>query len=191
MADLTPTAQETAELETRNQATAARLLIAADAFLFLGFLFAYLYLHALNSNNLWNPKGENPSGPMGVALLVAVVATAAVLHLAGKRLADSGPAAYRAPAAAALVLALVATVIAAVQLFRPGFSPSSAGGFGSVFVGFMVFYALHMLAGAYWIETHVVQRPSEALRAVVPPAVLYWWFMAAIAAIFSILFYVV
>ena len=40
----------------------ARLFVAADAFFFLGFLFAYLYLRALNSNGLWHPPHIHPSG---------------------------------------------------------------------------------------------------------------------------------
>ena len=182
---------ESGELDARNQATGGRLLIAADAFLFLGFVFAYLYLRALNNNDLWNPRGQNPSGAMGAVLLVAVVVAAALLTVASRRMQASGPAAFRGPAAAAVAVALVATVLAAVQLFRPGFSPSHAGGFGSVFIGFMAFYALHLLAGAFWVETQVVQRPSEYLRGAVPPALLYWWFLAVVLAIFSVLFYVV
>ncbi len=95
------------------------------------------------------------------------------------------------PGAAALMLALVATVIAGIQLFRPGFSPSSAGGFGSVFVGFMVFYALHMLAGAYWIETQWcsvrARRCGPSCRR--PSCTGGSWRPSL--AIFSILFYVV
>jgi heme/copper-type cytochrome/quinol oxidase subunit 3 len=191
MTDITPTAAESADLEARNQSTAGRLFIAADAFLFLGFLFAYLYLRTLNNNDMWNPHGQNPSGPMGVVVLVLVVVTAALLHLGAGRLASSGPAASRAPAAAAVVVALVATILSGSQLFRPGFSPSHAGGFGSVFIGFTAFYFVHLAGGLYWLETQVVQRPSDALRATVPPCLLYWWFLAVVLAIFSVLFYLV
>jgi heme/copper-type cytochrome/quinol oxidase subunit 3 len=191
MTDITPTAADSADLEARNQSTAGRLFIAADAFLFLGFLFAYLYLRTLNNNDMWNPHGQNPSGPMGVVVLVLVVVTAALLHLGAGRLASSGPAASRAPAAAAVVVALVATILSGSQLFRPGFSPSHAGGFGSVFIGFTAFYFVHLAGGLYWLETQVVQRPSDALRATVPPCLLYWWFLAVVLAIFSVLFYLV
>src|SRR6476646_9573328 len=191
MTDITPTAAEPADLEARNQSTAGRLFVAADAFLFLGFLFAYLYLRTLNNNDLGNPHGQNPSGAMGAVVLLAVVVTAALLHVGAGRLASAGPAAFRAPAAAAVVVALVATVLSGTQLFRPGFSPSHAGGFGSVFIGFTAFYFVHLAGGLYWLETQVVQRPSDALRATVPPCVLYWWFLAVVLAIFSVLFYLV
>ena len=191
MTDITPTAADTADLEARNQSTAGRLFVAADAFLFLGFLFAYLYLRALNNNNLWNPHGQNPSGTMGAVVLVLVVVAAALVHVASGRMAAAGPAAFRAPAAAALAVALAATVLAGTQLFRPGFSPSHAGGFGSVFIGFIAFYFVHLLGGLYWLETQIVQRPSDILRGSVPPCLLYWWYLAVVLAIFSVLFYVV
>jgi heme/copper-type cytochrome/quinol oxidase subunit 3 len=92
---------------------------------------------------------------------------------------------------AALAVALVATVLAGSQVFRPGFSPSHAGGFGSVFIGFIAFYFVHLIGGVYWLETQIVQRPSEILRGSVPPCLLYWWFLAVVLAIFSVLFYLV
>jgi heme/copper-type cytochrome/quinol oxidase subunit 3 len=191
MTDITPTAADTADLEARNQSTVGRLFIAADAFLFLGFLFAYLYLRTLNNNGMWNPHGQNPSGTMGIVVLVLVVATAALLHVGAGRIAAAGPAAFRGPAAAALLVGVVATVLAGSQVFRPGFSPSSAGGFGSVFIGFIAFYFVHLIGGIYWLETQVVQQPSDILRGSVPPCVLYWWFLAIVLAIFSVLFYLV
>jgi heme/copper-type cytochrome/quinol oxidase subunit 3 len=191
MTDITPTAADSAELEARNQSTAGRLFVAADAFLFLGFLFAYLYLRTLNNNDMWNPHGQNPSGTMGIVVLVLVVVTAALLQVGAGRMASAGVAAFRAPAAAALAVGLVATVLAGSQVFRPGFSPSHAGGFGSVFIGFIAFYFVHLIGGVYWLETQIVQRPSEILRGSVPPCLLYWWFLAVVLAIFSVLFYLV
>jgi heme/copper-type cytochrome/quinol oxidase subunit 3 len=191
MTDITPTAADSAELEARNQSTAGRLFVAADAFLFLGFLFAYLYLRTLNNNDMWNPHGQNPSGTMGIVVLVLVVVAAALLQVGAGRMASAGVAAFRAPATAALAVALVATVLAGSQVFRPGFSPSHAGGFGSVFIGFIAFYFVHLIGGVYWLETQIVQRPSEILRGSVPPCLLYWWFLAVVLAIFSVLFYLV
>lgn len=189
MADLTQTGAGAADLEARNQSIAARLFVAADAFLFLAFLFAYLYLRALDDNGMWNPAGQNPSGTMGLVVLVLVVATAALVHVGAGRVGSSGPAAFRAPAAAALGVGLVATALTASQVFRPGFSPSHAGGIGSVFIGFIAVYLVHLLGGLYWLETQAVQPPGEGLRATVPACLLYWWFLAVVLAIFSVLFY--
>jgi len=189
MAELNPIVGDAEDLDIRDQSTAGRLFVAADAFLFLAFLFAYLYLRALNNNHMWNPHGQNPSAAMGVVVLVLVVVTAALVQVAAGRLAASGPAAFRAPALAALAVGLVATVLAASQVFRPGFSPSHAGGIGSVFIGFIAVYLVHLLGGLYWLETQAVQKPGERLRASVPPCLLYWWFLAVVLAIFSVLFY--
>jgi heme/copper-type cytochrome/quinol oxidase subunit 3 len=185
----TPDPADTLALEVRDQSIAGRLFVAADAFLFLAFLFAYLYLRALDNNHMWNPQGQNPSGTMGIVVLVLVVVTAALVHVAAGRLASSGPAAFRAPAVAALGVGAVATVLAATQIFRPGFSPSHAGGIGSVFIGFIAVYTVHLFGGLYWLETQAVQRQGERLRASVPPCLLYWWFLAVVLAIFSVLFY--
>jgi|SRR6476659_8704136 len=191
MAELTPEPGNTLlELEARNQSTAGRLFIAADAFLFLAFVFAYLYLRALDNNGMWNPHGQNPSGAMGLVVLVLVIAAAALAQVGAGRLASSGPAAFRAPAVAALVVGLVATVLTASQVFRPGFSPSHAGGLGSVFIGFTAVYLVHLLGALYWLETETVQPADETLHATVPPCVLFWWFLAVVLAIFSVLFYV-
>jgi heme/copper-type cytochrome/quinol oxidase subunit 3 len=179
------------ELQAQNISTATRLFVAADAFLFLGFVFAYLYLRTLDNNGMWNPPGQNPSGPMGVAVLVLVVVAAAVLHLASGRIGAGGPAAFRAPAAAALAIAVAATVLCAVQLFRPGLSPSHAGGLGSVFVGFTATYLVHLFGGLYWLETLVVQQPNDRLRGGAPACLLFWWSLAVVLAIFSVLFYLV
>jgi heme/copper-type cytochrome/quinol oxidase subunit 3 len=189
MAELNPIVGDAQDLDVRDQSTAGRLFVAADAFLFLAFLFAYLYLRALDNNHMWNPHGQNPSGTMCVVVLVLVIVTAALVHVASGRLASSGPAAFRAPALAAIGVGLVAAVLAASQVFRPGFSPSHAGGIGSVFIGFIAVYFIHLLGGLYWLETQAVQKPGERLRASLPPCLLYWWFLAVVLAIFSVLFY--
>ena len=34
-------------------------------------------------------------------------------------------------------------------------------------------------------------NPTKTLRGSVPPCLLYWWFLAVVLAIFSVLFYLV
>jgi heme/copper-type cytochrome/quinol oxidase subunit 3 len=155
------------ELEGRNQAIAGRLFVAADAFLFLAFMFAYLYLRALDNNGMWNPPGQDPSGAMGLVVLVLVVAAATLVQVGAGRLSSAGSARFRAPAAAGLAVGLI----------------------GSVFIGFMAVYLVHLLGALYWLETQVVQPSDETLHATVPPCLLYWWFLAAVLAIFSVVFY--
>ena len=164
----------------------ARLFVAADAFFFLGFLFAYLYLRALNSNGLWHPPHIHPSGLLATVSLVAVVAAAVIVRLADDRRAQVA-------AAVATVLVLVAAICEGVQLFDPGFSPIHSGGYGAVFVGFTAGFTAHLLGAAYWLETIAADRTTEVglrlreLRA----AVVFVTFLAAVAVIATILFYLV
>ena len=44
-----------------NLRLGARLFVAADAFVFLAFLFGYLYLRSLNQHGLWRPPHTDPS----------------------------------------------------------------------------------------------------------------------------------
>ena len=132
----------------------ARLFVAGDAFFFLGFLFAYLYLRALNSNGLWHPPHTNPSGALATVSLVAVVAAAVIVRVADDRRAQVA-------AAVATVLVLVAAICEGVQLFDPGFSPIHAGGYGAVFVGFTAGFTVHLLGAAYWLETIAADRTTR------------------------------
>ena len=162
----------------------ARLFVAADAFFFLGFLFAYLYLRALNSNGLWHPPHTNPSGTLATVSLVAVVAAAVIVRVADDRRAQVA-------AAVATVLVLVAAICEGVQLFDPGFSPTHGGGYGAVFVGFTAGFTVHLLGAAYWLETIAADRTTQVglrlreLRA----ALVFVTFLAAVAVIATILFY--
>ena len=164
----------------------ARLFVAGDAFFFLGFLFAYLYLRALNSNGLWHPPHTNPSGALATVSLVAVVAAAVIVRVADDRRAQMA-------AAAATVLVLVAAVCEGVQLFDPGFSP------------------IHAAATA---PCSSASRPASPCTCWVPPTgsrrspptapprsacgcancgrrVVFVTFLAAVAVIATVLFYLV
>src|SRR5262252_8683884 len=114
------------QIEQNGQAGRAlfvgvRLFLAADAFLFLAFLFAYLYLRALDSNGMWHPPGIDPSLGLGLATTVVVVVTAVAAYLAPRR-----PGTQLGWVVVGGLT--VAAVLAAVQLFDPGFSPSVSGG---------------------------------------------------------------
>ena len=118
--------------------------------------------------------------------LVAVVAAAVIVRVADDRRAQVA-------AAAATVLVLVAAVCEGVQLFDPGFSPIHSGGYGAVFVGFTAGFTVHLLGAAYWLETIAADRTTEVglrlreLRA----ALVFVTFLAAVAVIATVLFYLV
>lgn len=139
------------ELQERNTFTGVRLILAADIFIFLAFLFAYVYLRALDTNNMWHPSGVNPSAGLGGATVGALLVAAAASIMCGRH-ARSGSGAV-APAGLALAAVIVAAVLQAVQTFNPGFSPTYGGGYGSVMLGFSGCMFVHLLGATYWAET--------------------------------------
>lgn len=163
-----------------------RLFLAAEAFFFLGFLFAYLYLRALNTNHSWHPSGTDPSTALGTVVVVTVVLAAVAFRYAAGR--DQ-----RAIEWVALALVLVAFVCQGVQLFNPGFSPSHGGGYGAVFVGFSAAFAAHLLGALYWLETVIVDRDAtrEERGTHAQAASLFITFLAGVSVVAYILIYLV
>src|SRR5205807_8477281 len=105
---------EPADLLANNIRTGSRLWAAAQAFFFLAFFFAFLYLRALNTNGLWRGwphHHPNPSLAFGIAILICVLASAAVARGA----VLIGPAMWRLTASAALLLTLAAIGLQAAQ----------------------------------------------------------------------------
>jgi heme/copper-type cytochrome/quinol oxidase subunit 3 len=163
-----------------------RLFVAADAFFFLGFLFAYLYLRALNSNHSWHPSGTDPSIVLGTIVTAAVILSAAALRFGtGRGVATA--------AAGAAGLAAVALICQGVQLFDPGFSPSHSGGYGAVFVGFAAAFSAHLLGVLYWLETLAVDGQSSAAERELDAAAasLFMTFLAGVGVIAYVLLYLV
>ncbi len=183
---------EPVELGTRNLQIGTKLFLAADAFVFLAFLFAYVYLRALNSHGMWHPAGVNPTTALGAVTVVAmVVATGA--SMAATRSARSGGRST-APAWAAVGAVLVAAVVQGIQTFDPGYSPSVSGAFGSVFVGFTAVYFVHLLGALYWSETTAVaaSRGDAAVATAEAESVsAFLNFLTAVMVIAFVLIYLV
>jgi heme/copper-type cytochrome/quinol oxidase subunit 3 len=158
-----------------NLRLGARLFVAADAFVFLAFLFAYLYLRSLNQHGLWRPPHTSPSLALGLVTLVAVVGSAASFVVALRALRAGRPRNWRAGAGLSLALMLAALVAQGWQLVDPGFSPYHAGGFGSVFVGFTATLLAHLLGATYWLETIVASSGAfhRERAGVAEPSLLY------------------
>src|SRR2546430_17382437 len=69
----------------RNIRVGSRIWAASQAFFFLAFFFAFLYLRALNTNGLWRVwphHHPSPPLPFGVAILLCVLGSAAVARVA-------------------------------------------------------------------------------------------------------------
>ena len=185
---------EPADLLARNIRIGSRLWGAAEAFFFVAFFFAFLYLRALNTNGLWRgwpPHHPSPSTGFGVAILLCVLASAAAATATHYLPADS----WRACAIAALVLALVAVILQAVQFSSLGFGPTD-GAYASVFVGWSGLFALMLLGAVYWLATVVgdVSRagtPIEVRAAATDAVSLVLLVLAGVEIAAFILLYIV
>src|SRR6266571_8113526 len=105
---------EQPDLLARNIRVGSRIWAASQAFFFLAFFFAFLYLRALNTNGLWRGwphHHPSPSLAFGVAILICVLGGAGIARAA----ALAGPRLWRFGAVAALVLSLSAVGLQAAQ----------------------------------------------------------------------------
>ena len=146
--------EEPPELLGRNLNSAGHLLASATAFFFLAFVFAYFYLRAQNNAGLWRPKHVDPPQTLGVLVMLACVASAALVRLG---LADHRArrrAQWRVKGLVALGLGIVAIVLQVVEWNTVGFGPAD-GGYASVFVGWTAFYVLFVFGTMFWLETIV------------------------------------
>jgi heme/copper-type cytochrome/quinol oxidase subunit 3 len=160
----------------RNIRVGSRIWASSQAFFFVAFLFAFLYLRALNTNGLWRgwpPHHPTPSMAFGVAILVCVLASAGFARGA----AMLGPDRWRLGAVGALILSLAAVGLQAAQFSSLGFGPTDAA-YASVFVGWTGLFALFLLGSTYWLGTVVadvsrVGQEAPELRAAAVDAVSF------------------
>jgi heme/copper-type cytochrome/quinol oxidase subunit 3 len=194
---------EPPEWQPRAIWVGARQLCGAAAFFFLSFVFAYFYLRSLDLDKDWKiGHNVNPSLGLGVAIVVALVLSAALLRVAAMR-----PELTVRAGMVALLLALAAVALQAIEWTTLGFGPAS-GGYASVYVGWTIFYAVFALMSAYWIETQVATAwrrrrhgvapaPADVLtdetltRANLEACSFYWTFYVAIGVITFVILYVV
>jgi heme/copper-type cytochrome/quinol oxidase subunit 3 len=194
---------EPPEWQPRAIWVGARQLCGAAAFFFLAFVFAYFYLRSLDLNKDWKiGHNINPSLGLGVAIVVALVLSAALLRAAAVR-----PELTVRAGVIALLLLLAAVVLQVVAWTKLGFGPAS-GGYASVYVGWTIFYAVFALMSAYWIETQIAtawrrQRhgvaptPADVLtdetltRANLEACSFFWAFYVAIGVVTFVILYLV
>src|SRR5438132_216645 len=124
---------EQPDVLARNIRVGSRIWAASQAFFFLAFFFAFLYLRALNTNGLWRGwphHHPSPSMAFGVAILICVLGSAAIARSA----VLVAPQRWRTTEWAALALALAAVGLQCAQFSSLGFGPTDAA-YASVFVG--------------------------------------------------------
>ena len=193
---------EPPEWQPRAMWVGARQLCGAAAFFFLAFVFAYFYLRSLDTHKDWKIGPVNPSIGLGVAIVVALLLSAAAM-----RAAATQPELTVRAGAAALVLALLAVLLQVIQWTTLGFGPAS-GGYASVYIGWTAFYAVFTLFCAYWIETQVATHwrrrrhgvlvtPAEVLtdaptlNAGLRACSFFWTFYVACGVVLFVLLYVI
>jgi heme/copper-type cytochrome/quinol oxidase subunit 3 len=177
---------EPPELERRIVHLGSILLAAATAFFFIAFLFAFLYLRALNSNGLWGAGKPHhhvhASLGLGIAILVCVLAGVAAAR-AGLLL----PAFWRPAAGAALLLGLAAVALQCWQWAHLGFGPGD-GGYASVYLGWTGFFTIFVLGAMYWLEAIVanaVRSPAGGAAELQPQLAAFsiFWTMLGLVEI--------
>jgi hypothetical protein len=189
--------------------TASRLVIACVTFAFGALGFAYFYLRSSNSSGLWRPGGVTAPGGLGSAVFALTLAGAALAAYGSYRLRRGSTVDWEVAGWLAVFAALVAAGLQAFELTRLGFWPGSSG-YASVFVGFAPLNVALLLSAAYWLETLLArsirlrralaqdggaassQRPPARLfRASVEGCTYFWSYVAIVALVFWLLFYVV
>jgi heme/copper-type cytochrome/quinol oxidase subunit 3 len=149
-----------------NIGVGARLFASGTAFVFMSFLFAFLYLRAVNSNGLWRPKHVTPVQSWGIAVLVLLLASVVVFDLARRGLDSGDERRWRQLGLLALGLGVLVIVAQGLEYATISFK-TDGGGWASVFWGWTVVQLAFWLGALYWMETLVAQslrKPAAAAR---------------------------
>ena len=190
--------------------TATRLAVAGLCFLFGTFVFAYFYLRSINASGRWLGSGYHPpSMLMGTVIMAAVLASAAIHYAALQQIKAGKKNLWVIGAVTALILGVGAVVLQIIELLFLPFWPGSSG-FSSVFVGFYPVFIVVLLAGMIWLETllararfipaisFVEQPPTykeafavQRFQSSLSGFATVWNFLAVVALIFWVLFYVI
>ncbi len=144
--------RESPETLAANIRVGARLWTSAAAFFFMSFVFAFLYLKALNTAHSFREPHVTPPLGWGVAILACVVVSTALFAFGRTSLGDGTASRWRAMSLGALVLGLAVIALQFIEYYNLSFGATD-GGLASVFVGFTAAFLLFWLAAVYWMET--------------------------------------
>jgi heme/copper-type cytochrome/quinol oxidase subunit 3 len=190
--------------------TGARLAVGALTFAFGAFVFAFFYLRSLNSHGMWYPSSfTGPKQWSGAVIMALIVASAVVQYVVLQGLKAGHKAPWMIGAVAALVLGLAGIGLQLWQLTQEPFYPASSG-FASVFTGSTPVLVTILFCAMVWLEMLIMQarqipeisfveQPptyAEAFRvqrfqARLSAFTVVWNYLAAVAIVFWILFYLV
>jgi heme/copper-type cytochrome/quinol oxidase subunit 3 len=189
--------------------TGVRLALGALTFLFGAFIFAFFYLRSLNSHHLWYTAQTHPKIAIGVTILALVVVSALLQTAVLQAIKRGNKSAWLAGATISLLLGLAAVAVQIWQLADLSFWPG-ASGFASVFVGYNPMFLVIAFCAMVWLEilimrcraipqiSFVEQPPTYAeafavqrFQASLSAFTLTWNYLAVVAIVAWILFYVI
>ncbi len=203
---------EEVEYELRAQEgslwTGTRLLIGVVAFGFAALAFAYFYLRSANNEDLWRPHDVTADTALGGAIFALTVAAAALMVLGNRRRRQGFGADFQVAGWTVVLAGLAVVSLQIFELTKLPFYPGSSG-YASCFVAWAVMNVALVLGSTYWIETLLTRSirlhralaeegargaalPTERLfRADTDGCMLFWEFVALIALLFWLFFYVI
>ena len=190
--------------------TGTRLAIGGLCFLFGAFVFAFFYLRSLNSEGRWHGPGYHPPSILWGTVIMFLVLVSAGLQYAGLQQIKAGnKRLWQIAGLAALIMGLAAVGLQISELLYLPFWPGSSG-YSSVFVGFYPVFLTIVLVVMVWLETllarsrfiadisFVEQPPTyedayavQRFQASLSSFTVVWNFLAAMALLFWVLFYVI
>ena len=190
--------------------TGTRLAIGGLCFLFGAFVFAFFYLRSLNSEGRWHGPGYHPPSILWGTVIMFLVLVSAGLQYAGLQQIKAGnKRLWQIAGLAALIMGLAAVGLQISELLYLPFWPGSSG-YSSVFVGFYPVFLTVVLVVMVWLETllarsrfiadisFVEQPPTyedayavQRFQASLSSFTVVWNFLAAMALLFWVLFYVI
>jgi hypothetical protein len=189
--------------------TGSRLAIGSLSFLFGAFAFAYFYLESSDGHTKWLPSSTTPPQAGYGAAIMALVVVSAVLNTIGlQRIKAGSKGSWMIAGLVALIAGVAAVALTVWQLLNLPFQPGQSG-FASVFVGFYPVALTVWFCTMIWLEillararnipaiSFVEQPPTYAqafevqrFQSALSAFTTVWNYLAIIAFIFWLLFYV-
>jgi heme/copper-type cytochrome/quinol oxidase subunit 3 len=190
--------------------TGSRLALGGLSFLFGAFAFAYFYLRSINSEGRWHGSGYiAPSFVLGTFIMFAVLVSAGVQYTGLQRIKAGHKREWQIWGLIALALGVAAVAMQILDLLFLPFWPGSSG-YASIFTGFYAFFLVVLLAAMLWLEmllarsrfipdiSFVEQPPTypeafevQRFQASLSAFTAVWNYLAAVAVLFWVLFYVI
>lgn len=190
--------------------TGSRLALGGLSFLFGAFAFSYFYLRSIDSGGRWHGSGYHPpSVIMGTFIMFAVLVSAGLQYAALQRIKAGNKQQWQIGGLIALVLGVGAVALQIIELLFLPFWPGSSG-YSSVFTGFYAAFLVIVLAAMLWLEmllarsrfipaiSFVEQPPTyqeafgvQRFQASLSAFTTVWNYLAAVAVLFWVLFYVI